>query len=226
MTMGLLEKVRYLKTQAKNRRDDKLYEEGVALAYQAIADLEPAFESAVTDDWKTRFASELADCFGLIGGIQRRWGLSLDDSERAGERKKHLELSIEAYDKGNHYELEKNYDVVNSYNLVNRLVGRILLSPNTDLREEMRKAKDIVSEQLKQKRRGDIWALADKALLQLLLGEIEHDKAWAEFLDHSPPSYAFDSVLDTLDPLAVCDLPIRAELASSIEILQGELEKL
>ncbi|MCG7932729.1 MAG: hypothetical protein N0E44_22170 [Candidatus Thiodiazotropha lotti] len=226
MTTEILDEVRDLKTQAKNRRDDKLYKEGTTIANRAIKSLESSFESAVKESWRTELASELADCYGLIGGIQRRWGLSLDDPETAEKYKEHLQMSIDAYDKGHHFEQEDNYGVVNSYNLVNRLVGRILLTPDTDIKEEMKSARAIISDQLKQKRHGDIWALADKSLLQLLLGETEHNAAWTEFLDQSPPYYALESLLDTLEPLAACNFPIKTELEASIDLLEDELEKL
>lgn len=220
---SLLDEVRDLKTKAKNRRDDGAFAQGVGFAQQAIARLDSEFEATETGGWQSQLASELADCHGLIGGIQRRWGLASDE---AAERTEHLQASVAAYDAGDDFEREKEYGVVNSYNLVNRVVGRILLEPTIDLSAQMDEAKTIVEGQLTQKRRGDIWAIADRALLRLLLGEADHASAWAPFRDNSPPDFAYDSVLDTLEPLAELDLAAQGELKSSIALLEGDLEDL
>ena len=220
----LLGAVRDLKTRAKNRRDDGLFEEGVGVVNEAIELLDGEFGSATSDAWRTRLASELADCHGLIGGLQRRWGLA---SDAADERADHLRASVAAYEKGDaEYEREEKFGVVNSYNLVNRLVSRLLLEPAVDLSAEMTEAKGIVEGQLLQKRRGDVWALADQALLRLLLGEADHTSAWAPFRDKSPPDFAYESVLDTLELLAQVALAVKSELESSIALLEEDLENL
>ena len=220
--IDLLKTVRDLKTKAKNRRDDGLFQQGVDFAQEAIALLERELADASSQEWRSQVAAELADCYGIIGGIQRRWGLALDGKERL----LHLEASRDAYEKGYGCEREENCGVVNSYNLVNRLVGRVLLDPAIELDEDLRQAKDIVKAQLVQKRKGDIWALADMALLRILLREADAVSAWAAFRGAQPPDYAYGSVLETLQPLAELELPVRAELASSIELLKADWDEL
>lgn len=230
----LLKTVREFKTKAKNRRDDELYDEGVGFAAEAISLLKAEFATAKNDEWKTQLASELGDCHGIIGGIQRRWGLS---TKEPYPRAEHLVQSVLAYEAGDEWEREKNYGVVNSYNLVNRLVSRMLLSASDlvelpqelealDIPSALLEASSIVDEQLILKRRGDIWAMADQALLRILLQEADHTSAFSELRAKSPPDYLYESLLATLEPLVALELPMAQVLQRSVELLERDLESI
>jgi hypothetical protein len=236
----LLQTVRYLKTKAKNRRDRSDYESAVKiLSKQAIPLIENELSSTSQADWRAQLASELADCHGIVGGLYRRW--ALDQRTEPEQRPVYLRESFAAYQRG--YELEKNpdYNIVNSYNLVNRLISYILLKPDSlsnaptenagggatfDIKQELEKAASVVREQLKEKRRGDIWALADLALVSVLLGHSDPHTAYADFNAKSPPDYAYESALSTLQPLADLDMPIADQIREAKGLLKAKLDQL
>ena len=123
---------------------------------------------------------------GSKGGVYRRWGKD-DDSK--------YKDSADAYDAG--YDIEKcgraDYKIFNSYNLVQRLVARVLVRPAAVLDEDipvwglwvrrrlLAAAKEIKRQQEEEGRGNDVYAAADLALVQLLLGE--HGREWEKTLD-------------------------------------------
>lgn len=206
----VLDEIRNLKTQAKNRRDLRRYDSAARILERAIS-LATGYMS--DGELRGQMAEELADCNGLLGGVQRRWALESDGEERS----LHLVDSIQAYDAAWGFE-SGDYEVVNSYGMVNRLVSRLLLIPDslfakgiTDfgkkvqplaMRTQLEEACRLVEGQLARPRRDDYWALADLALINVLLEKQEAVPAYAGFLEKSPPDYAVKSVLDVLRPLA------------------------
>jgi hypothetical protein len=233
----LLQTIRELKTKAKNRRDLGRYDSAETILGEAISLAQEGLLSSTSTDWKSQLASELSDCYGLLGGIYRRWGL---ESKTEEERTLHLKKSVDEYQKG--YDLEKTdeYNIVNSYNMVNRLVSHILLEPDLSstlatnpqgsgpltVRQALQNAEKDIRDQLKEKRRGDIWALADLALVRLLLDEDDPVPAYAEFISKSPPDYAYESQLSTLRPLAELELPVTNKLRWAVQLLEGKLKQL
>lgn len=233
-TSGILSQIQTLKTKAKNRRDAERYE-------QALKFLERAAQLALShyDSSPTTFAPELADIYGMKGGVSRR---QADEAAEAGDsqlRREHLRQSRDAYDLGFEYEREE-VGVVNSYNLVNRLVSRILDQPETlegaplqddevllpeALPGELEAAHREVDSQLAESRRGDAWALADRALLSLLLSDTTTARmAYGPLHSMSPPSYVYDSALSTLRPIAAVASGYRPELQIAVRDLESRLD--
>ena len=79
----LLQRIADLKTQAKNRRDLKRYERAAALMKQAIDLAYQEYESTAVPELRSTLASELVDCWGILGGasvgrecasVIERWG--------------------------------------------------------------------------------------------------------------------------------------------------------
>jgi hypothetical protein len=238
--VGPTEQIRELKTQAKNRRDRGLagYPRAVGLLRDAIGIANAALSEAKGDDRSTELATELADCYGIIGGIERRWASDGPGDERVA----HLRESIRAYDAGYRLESNPQYRIVNSYNLLNRLIVRLLLRPELldttdaidlgegieriDFRMALQQASDVIAEQLAGRRRGDYWALADLALVQLLLRRTDPATAYAPFNQLSPPAFAYSSVLAGLRTLA--DLPMSASgsIREASALLESRLQSL
>ena len=119
-----LDRVRTLKAAAKSARDDQKWEEAISYLQDAITILKTRVPDA-SSPRPTWLASQLADTYGLMGGIERRWGLMLESQER----QRHLEASLAAYNAGFAYEKGLQPSEENTYNRVNRLVGRVLLDP-------------------------------------------------------------------------------------------------
>jgi hypothetical protein len=210
-----VDQLRELKTQAKNRRDLKRYERAASFADQAIALARKELEAESGASYKAQLASELADSYGLLGGIERRWGVASTD---AAERREHYQASVRAYDQGYEVEADPRYGL--SYCLLNRLIGRVLLNPellalsaNTDAQSaaggegldlvaELEQAGKHIEQQLATERYGDYWVIADQALIKLLLGRADARAAYAPFNAQLPPDFAYKSVLETLRCLA------------------------
>src|SRR5688572_25277144 len=128
MSTTRIEQVRDLKTSAKNQRDrgSKGYSRALAMLEDAIAIANGELSTKPPAETRMAFAKELSDCYGLMGGVHRRCA---DESE-GDTRATQLKASIRAYDKGHRYESDPQYGIVDSYNLVNRLVVRLLLAPD------------------------------------------------------------------------------------------------
>jgi tetratricopeptide (TPR) repeat protein len=224
----VLDELRNLKTQAKNRRDLRRYNSAARLLERAIA---LATTNLAIGELRGQMAEELADCNGLLGGVQRRWALESDGEERS----LHLVESIRAYDAAWEFE-SGDYGVVNSYGMVNRLVSRLLLTPDslfaeglTDfgknvqplaMRAQFQEAGQRIEAQLARPRRDDYWAVADLALVNVLLEKQEAVSAYSGFLEKSPPDYAFKSVLDVLRPLAGLKWKLADELMKAVVYLE------
>jgi Tetratricopeptide Repeats-Sensor len=239
----LLQSVRDLKTKAKNRRDLGLrgYPSAIATLEQAIAQLLREFEATSRHGWRSQLASELADCYGILGGIRRRWGLELEPMDHQ-QRLEQLAASIEAYDRGYRLESDEEFEILASYNLVNRLVIRIFYDPRAlsdpsaavsppgvealDVRKELQDAEVILGKQVSLERRGDVWALADLALVELLLDNRRDAMSiYAAFNAASPPAYAYDSALSTLKELSALDLPKAERLRNATRLLENWLDR-
>lgn len=222
-----------LKTKAKNRRDASKFDRALKYLDRAVHIAEDLYDRSPMD-----FAPELADIYGMVGGIRRR---QADESAAAGDdpaRHDHLRQSHEAYDRGFEYENE-DLGVVDSYNLVNRLVSRILaqpavlageplqderLIPDGTLLDELERALQIVDKQLDESRRGDVWAMADHALLSLLISKDAMARtAYGPLHSTAPPSYVYGSALSTLRPLADVGSDLRPELAVAVRDLESRM---
>lgn len=223
------DEIRSLKTQAKNRRDLQRYGPAVNILMRAIALATTHFADG---ELRGQMAEELADCNGLLGGVQRRWALESNGEER----KLHLVESIRAYDTAWEFE-SGDYGVVNSYGMVNRLVSRLLIAPHSlfaegvtyfsedvqplAVRAKLQEAGQKIEAQLARPRRDDYWAAADLALVNVLLEKQEFHSAYSGFLEKSPPDYAFKSVLDVLRPLS----ELKWKLADTLTKLTVYLEE-
>jgi hypothetical protein len=220
----LIKLVKELKTEAKAKRDLERYGAAIKPAQKAIAMIDEFKASnTVNEEQSGALNYQLSDCFGIMGGIYRRWALSSDSTE---ERAKYFDESRNMYDNG--YQYEPTGTPPNSYNLVNRLVGRIfsnpaLLAPGNEdpqLLEDLTSAQNIVDAQLKTQRKDDVWALADEALLKLLLSTGNPDKVFDDFFLRSPDQYAFDSLLSTLRPLSQLSIAPKKNLLNAVSTLE------
>jgi hypothetical protein len=222
----LLQRVGELKTQAKNRRDLKRYDRAGVLLKQAIDLACKEYESTSLPDRRAILASELADCWGILGGVERRW--ALDPSSDEAQRTAHLRQSIAAYDKGYCYESDPLLDsTTKTYNRLNRLVSRLLLNPerltaNGNAADQepngtlnVRSELEAIATQIKEQGIDSVWTAADLALLNVLLGRQDAASAYASFEKKQPPDFAYQSALDVVAPLAALNLATAAELKSA-----------
>ena len=125
-----------------------------------------------------------------------------------------------AYDKGFVYEEDLQAADANTYNRVNRLVGRVLLDPrvlepgaadSAEVADGLEVAEKIVTEEIRSTRRKDPWAYCDLGTIQLLRGEPEALATFHRLVRMRPQGYVYESTLTTLEPLPEVASDLRPE---------------
>lgn len=202
--MEVIEFANAKKRAAQRRRKSEEWEEALALVGEAIEALESVWQTLTSADQTSergrKLAEALGDAYGTKGGILRSYGK--------------YDLSCAAYDDGDVFEGDERYRFPNSYNLTQRLVARFLADPKrfeqdtwTDGKVtfpgSLVKAESLIREQMAGPRLNDPWAMADRALLLLLLlrDESEEQDAWGRIESIAPPAYVFSSTLSVIDDL-------------------------
>jgi tetratricopeptide (TPR) repeat protein len=203
-----------LKSRAMNERDIENWDVALELLTEAKTSLERALNELPAEDsakdtkllkFETSVNKALYGMLGTIGGVYRRRAASSD--RQTGD----LEAAVEFYDKG--HEIEKRF--VDSYNLTQRLVTRVLLDPPAAFDEsekvakknvpsELREAKGIIDKQISPDgaRRKDEYAFADAAIIALILNEAQWVEAINKFINLAPKSsYARSVTVDLLKEL-------------------------
>ena len=226
MTMDdLLDRVRALKAAAKTARDNQEWQEAIGYLQDAISLLKARMVDASSPrpSW---LHSELADIYGLLGGIEKRWGLTLDGQER----QRHLEASLAAYDEGFEYEEKLQRNEENTYNRVNRLVGRVLLDPGvlekdgggvSGISRELGEAETILTGQIASVRQKDPWAYCDLGTIRLLRGEQDALRTYKNLDRLRPPAFVYENTLSsTLEPLRDVAADRRPDLAQAVDQLR------
>ena len=189
---NVVDDARKLKSEAMELRDQGDLSGAIRTLERAEQDLRLALNELRSNRTGTerpgRFevdiANQLLHILGSKGGTWRR--------------AKNYEAAASAYDAG--YEFEKPesiYGIVNSYNLVQRLVSRVFIKPESVLdpnievsgllvRPALLEAKEQIQEQLRGKRIGDEYAAADLAVVLLLLADQEWELALDDFIYANP----------------------------------------
>src|SRR5260370_5748070 len=172
---NILAEVRQLKEHAKISRDRASKDPGRLEI--AIEDIDEAIqllndEAAHTEDdnYMATLRRELADCYGMMGGIYRRKSLQDNPTEN-------LKKSLNMYEKG------KVYETDSSYNLSNTIVISILIDPkNLEMQQStILDGIKTIQEQVRGKRGDQWWAWADLGLFNVLAG---YNKAAFDAYEH------------------------------------------
>jgi tetratricopeptide (TPR) repeat protein len=228
--MDMLEEAQSLKKSAKASKEIADSENDPEIYDEALEELEEARElllrelsslerdsSAGTEFQQSRrrnIARELADCFGLAGGIYRRKG--------------QYEEAISMYNQGYEYERNPSYQIQDSYNMTNRIVLRILNEPEAfeSLKPLIEEAIAIIQEQVDGPRRKEWWAWADLGLLYLLnKNEKQALKSYDYFKECGALPKHYDSSREVLvelnEKLKAVEPTISPFLTSGIDRLKG-----
>jgi hypothetical protein len=216
-----LDEVLALKASGKSARVDEDWEGALGDLGEAVDLLRS--RTASTSRSRSRLAAELADTYGVIGGIHKRWGLPLKGEKRGI----HLRESVAAYDEGFRYERDLPPNEANTYNRINRLVGRVLLDPAVlnggadgapvNVSSELHQAEEILTEQLETVRQRDPWAYCDLGTIKLLLGAADAMSTLHDLDRLRPPAFVYESWLTTLEPLAEVASTVRPVLLQAVE---------
>jgi hypothetical protein len=212
-----LDDVLYLKTSAKRARNDKDWAKATRLLGRAVAALDALTGTRHTAASAQKISTELSDTHGMVGGIERRWGLD----STGPERRDHLERSKDAYDKGYGYERELGDRAV-TYNRVNRIVARVLVAPEflqtgddeVDVHEELAGIERVLLAKLHDFD-DDPWAQCDLVMIKLLRGD-PATAALDRLKEMQPRRFVYDSFLDTLRPLAEAAREFRPHLVDAV----------
>lgn len=223
-TYELLEEVQSLKGSARANTTFGDYEEALNDLYHAIGRLSYGLEKIGTQESlsigqdRSSLLRQLADCYGMAGGVYRR---------KATVDRTNLENSIKMYDNGRKLEYDTLSDIQNSYNITNAIAVRVIQdakcldTQGTDIQ----KAITTIQKQVEVKRRDEWWAWADLGLLYLLIGrEIEAFQAYSRFQDTGPRARDYVSTLSVLDELAQALRPIYPRITKFIERVIQELK--
>lgn len=202
MSEYIIEKAKTDKNRARRYRKAGKLADAERLLRESIRFLQETLDQISQDEssqTEADIARELSDCYGSLGGVLRSAG-------RYAE-------SMQAYDAGEALESSERYGIVNSYNLVQRLVARVLLRPdlvwaepwfvgNEDLPTALGRAEEIIKGQMSV-RVDDPWILADQALVRLLLlrTEASEQESWKKFRETASFSFAVDSTLRTVEDM-------------------------
>ena len=223
-----LDEVLALKASAKSARADADWEGASGDLDEAVGILGGLLPDP-PGPVPSRVASELADVYGIMGGIERRWGLSVAGEER----ERHLEKSVAAYDEGFQYERDLDPSEATTYNRINRLIGRVLIEPQLlaevgttapDLERDLMEAERILAEQVASARQKDPWGYCDLGTVRLLLGTTDALQTFRQLERLRPPGFVYESVLSTLEPLAQVASYLRPDLAQAVALLRRAAE--
>jgi tetratricopeptide (TPR) repeat protein len=221
---------------------DGNYTKAITLIQRAVKTLETvkprldSVEKGAVSAEDCSLAEALADVYGSSGGIYR-----------SAEKYKD---SVKAYDDGAEIEQDQRFGFVNSYNLTQRLVARVLLEPKNwiqpgqviegkNFAELLGAATTTVETQTLGPRANDVWAWADLAVLRILSGDAEGaDIAFETLVDLAKQPFVFDStnsvisdLLKQIDPVAKEDgadqrlVETAASLRNAQEMLTEELRE-
>ncbi len=205
--IDVVKESRNLKSRAMDARDLKKYDVAVEILKRAEDMLRDALnelkskrgDSGEPGKPEKEIANQLVHILGSKGGVLRRWG-------------KYTEAA-DSYDAGYDFERkESGYGIINSYTLIQRLVTRVFLNPNSVLdecvtahglpvRQEFLLAKQEVQAQLEGPRSGDPYAQADLAMACLLLGDLKWEDELDKFEEMEKDSYAIDVTHEVLNEL-------------------------
>jgi hypothetical protein len=152
-----------LKSRAMNERDIENWDVALELLTEAKTSLERALNELPAEDsakdtkllkFETSVNKALYGMLGTIGGVYRRRAASSD--RQTGD----LEAAVEFYDKG--HEIEKRF--VDSYNLTQRLVTRVLLDPPAAFDESEKVAKKTCQANCAKQKASSTSRLLERAL--------------------------------------------------------------
>lgn len=180
---------------------------------------------------ETAVAEQLADFWGIRGGLYRSRGSALPD-----DGSHDLETAIQAYDRGSRYELSERFGLLNSYNTVNRLVLRIIRQPDILTAEEavpgnrkrmadlLEEAAKLIEAQLDKGRTDVAWALADLAMIELLCDGSDLEPILEQFDEATvTDKYPLESMLNVIRDLLRAGVRPRRRFVQTAEQIRAKL---
>lgn len=215
-----LDEIRELKQQVIAARNAQDYEWALELADEAVDELDGLRERQDLDEAEYRAVqAELADTFGLKGGIFRRM---TDDPE-------HLGRALAEYRKGRDIERDDNQSTYNASNAITLAITHERKSPrDISIDRDLNRVIDHLEEETARSRSDEWWAWSDLAQFHLLRNEPEKAReAYRRALRTGPTSQEFRRHLDILKELqaATNECAEDRDIAKAIEDVMREVER-
>jgi tetratricopeptide (TPR) repeat protein len=241
-----LEEAQGFKLKARNARENEDLEGALKEINSAIGlllSLWNEYKSIIdqsgadADRVHKELVAQLADAYANKGGILRSQG---EYSAAAAE-----------YDKGYEFERHNARQVDNSYNLVQRLVNRILAEPRKtgsaswmsigkDMWKEIGAAEGVLIRQVSGSRKRDPWAAIDLLTVRVLrgaswdAGDNGLEDAWQRIEKVKPPDFNYKSTLRAARDLLQCLRTVHngdqtdgfARILAAAEMVMSKLEPL
>jgi len=210
---ALLRKADDLKRRSRTMRDQGNYGAAEDLLREAISLLNDPIRlslelpSGIPASAEVReMATQLADCWGSLGGVLRR---KADDFQNAGKNNESslsLRVALTAYQNGATLEQNDQLRIANLYNLIQQIIVSILASPevltSTRIRNDLQNAQKLIDRQIATSRCGDPWAYSDLGLVELLIGdELKANKSWDGMDTLRPEINVYTAQLTVLENL-------------------------
>jgi tetratricopeptide (TPR) repeat protein len=214
MSNVILDEELAMKQEAEVLRSRGKYDDALDLLREIIDRLKAKCANFAHDESACRdICAELADTYGMIGGVYRR--------------KQDLPAALAAYQAGRE---EEKKDESSTYNLGNVIMLKIMLeqaSPQaTDLKQEIETVIGRLERQTTGARSDEWWAWADLGQFHLLNGDLDAARrAYEQGRRTGPTGAEYRRHIDVLGGLAKelneREPTFAAQLASFIEELQS-----
>jgi hypothetical protein len=216
-------KIGSLKQAAKAAREFNDFRAAIEKLDQAIELLQQEKQGirALPEEERSAADSEinrqLADCYGMKGGVYRRAAMTASGAERDLQLKNAEEMYVQGM----------NFERDDSYNLTNSIVLGLLRKPAQldELEQRAARARDIVEAQVKGPRATQWWAWADLGLLSLLVKDFDRAAyAYQQFGRTGAQARDYQSTINVLRDLdaASPDEATRRRFADAIALLERQ----
>jgi tetratricopeptide (TPR) repeat protein len=187
----ILRVVQRLQRMAKASVAFEDYGEALESLQQAVDLLDETLRrDGLETDERRALGRTIADCLGMAGGNSRRLGK--------------LQDAVNFYRRGYGYEADPMYGIVDSYNLTNWIVLRILSGEVevAELSGDVANGVRVIEEQVGGTRRDQWWAWADLGLVSLLAGDYDRaQRAYERFRSAGARAQDYHSTLAVLTQL-------------------------
>jgi len=209
--------IKELKQKATGVRNLGRYSQALNMFDKAITGLKTLEESGRLDKYEaSNVRAELADTYGMKGGVYRRWV----------ELPNHLDLALEQYRKGLEIERIDKRSTYNASNVISLAITQDRKPLDVGLLEELDRVIQRLEVETKGDRADEFWAWADLAQFYLLRNDAPRARSgYKQALERGPTAEERQRYVDILRGLAQATQASSPELAQRITAFVEEIEQ-
>lgn len=196
-------------------RNDGKFDQSLELLDSAIEQLTARRAKAADAETSRRLQEDLAEAYGMKGGVHRR---HLTEPN-------HLDLALESYQEGCRIERVLEHSTYNSSNVITLAITHQKKPLDSELRKDLERVIKSLERETKGKRSDEFYAWADLAQFYLLRGDESRARdAYREALNQGPSAAALKRHIEILRELAEGIRASAPDTADSITAMARELE--